>query len=91
MCAFHYALQAGKQKEVHCTPHDLAHAGARSGEYGGWTYHVTACSHLVCVLKLMNCLFLSFSNYFSGCGKPWIWMHTFIGSICNFCKGTGLL
>jgi hypothetical protein len=34
-CAFHDALQAGKQKEVHpqYSP-DLAPAGARSGEYG---------------------------------------------------------
>jgi hypothetical protein len=36
MCAFHDALQAGKQKEVH-PPYspDLAPAGARSGEYSG--------------------------------------------------------
>jgi hypothetical protein len=35
-CAFHDALQAGKQKEDH-PPYspDLAPAGARSGEYGG--------------------------------------------------------
>jgi hypothetical protein len=35
-CAFHDALQAGKQKEVHpqYSP-DLAPAGARSREYGG--------------------------------------------------------
>jgi hypothetical protein len=35
-CAFHDALQAGKQKEVH-PPYspDLTPAGARSGEYGG--------------------------------------------------------
>jgi hypothetical protein len=35
-CAFHDALQVGKQKEVH-PPHspDLAPPGARSGEYGG--------------------------------------------------------
>jgi hypothetical protein len=34
MCAFHDALQAGKQKEVH-PPYspDLAPAGVRSGEY----------------------------------------------------------
>jgi hypothetical protein len=38
-CAFHDALQAGKQKEVH-SPYspDLAPAGARSGEYGGLVY-----------------------------------------------------
>jgi hypothetical protein len=37
-CAFHDALQAGKQKEVH-PPYspDLAPTGARSGEYGEWT------------------------------------------------------
>jgi hypothetical protein len=37
-CAFHDALPAGKQKEVH-PPYspDLAPADARSGEYGGWT------------------------------------------------------
>jgi hypothetical protein len=36
-CAFHDALQAGKQKEVHplYSP-DLVPAGARSGEHGGW-------------------------------------------------------
>jgi hypothetical protein len=36
-CAFHDALQAGKQKEVQ-PPYspDLAPAGARSWEYGGW-------------------------------------------------------
>jgi hypothetical protein len=37
-CAFHDALQAGKQKEVDpkYSP-DLAPAGARSGEYGTYT------------------------------------------------------
>jgi hypothetical protein len=36
-CAFHDALQAGKQKEVH-PPYspDQVPAGARSGAYGGW-------------------------------------------------------
>ena len=27
---------------------------------------------LMCVLKIKNCLFLEFSKFFSGCGKPWI-------------------
>jgi hypothetical protein len=35
-------------------------------------HHVTACSHLACVLKLMNCLFFNFQTFFSGCGKPQI-------------------
>jgi hypothetical protein len=37
MCALHDALQAGKQKDVH-PPYlpDLALAGARSGDYGGF-------------------------------------------------------
>jgi hypothetical protein len=36
MCAFHDAIQAGKQKEVHPpdSPH-LVPVGARSGEYSG--------------------------------------------------------
>jgi hypothetical protein len=39
MCAFHDALQAGKQKEVHpmYSP-DLVPEGARSGEYGGYVF-----------------------------------------------------
>ena len=35
-------------------------------------HHVTARSGLARVLKLMKRLFLSFSKYFSGRGKPWI-------------------
>jgi hypothetical protein len=35
-------------------------------------HRVTARSHLARVLKLMNRLFLQFSNFFSGRGKPQI-------------------
>jgi hypothetical protein len=33
-------------------------------------HHVTARSGLARVLKRMNCSFLQFSSFFSGCGKP---------------------
>jgi hypothetical protein len=33
-------------------------------------HHVTALSHLVRVLEIMNHLFLSFSKFLSGHGKP---------------------
>jgi hypothetical protein len=33
-------------------------------------HHVKACSHLARVLKLMNRLFILFSIFFSGDGKP---------------------
>jgi hypothetical protein len=35
-------------------------------------HHVTARSHLAHVLKLLNHLFLYFSNFFRSGGKPWI-------------------
>jgi hypothetical protein len=35
-------------------------------------HHVTARSHLACVFQTMNRLFLEFSSFFSGRGKPWI-------------------
>jgi len=31
-------------------------------------HRVMACSHLVCILKSMNCLFPNISNFLSGCG-----------------------
>jgi hypothetical protein len=52
-CAFHDALQAGKQKEVYCRQYspDLAPAGARSGKYGGWT---SFCFVLVSFTELLD-------------------------------------
>jgi hypothetical protein len=56
-------------------------------------HHVTARSRLTRVLKLMNRLFPQFSNFFLGCGKPWIlnqwiWGHD---CICNKLPSVNLM
>ena len=38
--------------------------------WGAGFHHFTACSCMACILKPMNCLFLEFSRFFSGCNKP---------------------
>jgi len=48
-------------------------------------HHVTARSRLARVLELMKCLFLEFSKFFSGRGKPWILNPPIRGSaICMY-------